>query len=57
MNITITNALKTKPVSFCIEAEDTKRVRNLNDYFWTGVTKKNVKTLKPNEIMDIHFTA
>lgn len=57
MNITITNALKTKPVSFCIEAEDNKRVRNINDFFWAGVTKKNIKTLNPNEVMNIQFTA
>jgi len=57
LNITITNVLKSNSISFCIEAEGNKRVRNINDFFWTGITKKNIKTLKPKEVMNIEFTA
>lgn len=57
LNITISNTLKFRPVSFCIEADEEKRVRNINDFFWTGVTRKNIKTLKPREVMNIQFSA
>lgn len=57
LDITITNILNTRSVTFWIEAEQSKRIRNKNDYFWTGVTKKNIKTLAPNDSIDIQFTA
>ena len=56
-NITISNVMSTRSVTFWIEAEQNKRVRNKNDYFWTGVTKKNVKSLSPNQSMNIQFNA
>ena len=56
-HITISNVMSTRSVSFWIEAEHNKRVRNKNDYFWTGVTKKNVKSLSPNQSMNIQFNA
>ena len=44
-------------MSFFVETGEHKRIRNINDYFWTGVTKKNVKSLKPNQVVSIQFTA
>lgn len=57
LSISITNILSTRSVSFFVETGEQKRIRNINDYFWTGVTKKNVKSLKPNEVVNIQFTA
>lgn len=57
LNISITNVLSKRAVSFSIETEQHKRIRNKNDYFWTGVTKKNIKSLKPNEVINVQFTA
>lgn len=57
LSLEITNILSNHAVTFCIETEQNKRVRDKNDYFWTGVTKKNIKSCKPNEIIKIDFIA
>ena len=57
LSLEITNILSNQAVTFCIETEQNKHVKDKNDYFWTGVSKKNIRSCKPNEIINLDFIA
>jgi hypothetical protein len=66
LEMSIKNIMSSNPVSFMISTGElhdhdarsfTKSVKSQNEYFWKGVTRKNIPQLDPRDIVTVTFFA